>query len=244
MGEAVLPVVALHGWAMSGRVFAPLAARVPGLLALDLPGHGEGGAVPAGGVEAWAAAVLARAPRRAWWLGWSLGGMVALAAAAQAPERVAGLVLVAASPRFVRGPDWPRATAPEVLEGFAAELARDHAATLRRFLALQVRGAPGARPLARRLAAAMAPPRPEALAAGLDILRGADLRGALAALAVPAAVVLGGRDALVPAAVAADLAALAPAARVTVLEDAAHAPLLSHPEAVAAGLEGLRCAAA
>jgi 2-succinyl-6-hydroxy-2,4-cyclohexadiene-1-carboxylate synthase len=86
---------------MAGLARPLRAAGLP-VLAPDLPGHG-GSPVPAGGatLSAAVAAALAALDRRglgrAHWVGYSLGGRVALAAALDHPERCASLVLVGAT---------------------------------------------------------------------------------------------------------------------------------------------------
>ncbi|MDW8478643.1 MAG: alpha/beta hydrolase [Xanthomonadales bacterium] len=109
-------LVLLHGWGMHGGIFEPLLAALPegiGARTIDLPGHGARAARPVPAtLEDWAEAVLAEAPPRASWLGWSLGGLVALAAARLAPERVERLILVASAPRLTPAPDWPEGIDP------------------------------------------------------------------------------------------------------------------------------------
>jgi pimeloyl-[acyl-carrier protein] methyl ester esterase len=60
----------------------------------DLPGHGASRDLPFEGIAACAEAVLALVPDGAVLVGHSMGGQVALAAAARAPGRVAGAVLI------------------------------------------------------------------------------------------------------------------------------------------------------
>src|SRR4029077_3928941 len=69
--------------------------------------------------------------------------------------------------------------------------------------------------------------------------RAADVRAHLPALRVPTAVVHGRHDALVPLATAEDVAHRIPGARLTVLDDSGHAPLLEQPDAVSAALADL-----
>jgi pimeloyl-[acyl-carrier protein] methyl ester esterase len=236
-------LVLLHGWGMNTAVWEGLPASLAGAtIPIELPGHG---ACPlpetATGLAAWADACLAAAPERAVWLGWSLGGLVALAAALRAPERVAGLVLMTATPRFIQAEDWPAAMAERTLGQFHDGLLSDPAGTLDRFLALQVRGSAAARETLRTLRrelAARPAPDPRALALGLDLLRDCDLRSGLAELACPSLWLFGSHDTLVPAAVAPGVAALLPSARVVVIRGAAHAPFLSHPEETAALIDG------
>ncbi|GGJ95842.1 pimeloyl-[acyl-carrier protein] methyl ester esterase [Luteimonas terricola] len=99
------PLVLLHGWAMHGGVFAPLAERLAGRFELhlvDLPGHGRSrDSAVALEPDAVVEAVAAQVPV-APWLGWSLGGMFALRAAAMRPAQVPALVMMCSAPRFVR----------------------------------------------------------------------------------------------------------------------------------------------
>ena len=237
-------LVLLHGWGMNAAVWEGLPAAIPGVATtpIELPGHGSCPLTEsAKDLDAWADACLAAAPERAVWLGWSLGGLVALAAALRAPERVVGLVLMTATPRFIQAPDWPAAMAEKTLGQFHDGLLADPAGTLDRFLALQVRGSAAARETLRTLRRELAErpaPDPRALALGLDLLRDGDLRLGLAGLACPSLWLFGSHDTLVPAAVAPAVATLLPEARVEVIRGAAHAPFLSHPQETAALIDG------
>jgi len=229
-------LVLLHGWGMNAGVWRPVLDRLAAsrrVTALDLPGHGASAFDPArSSLRDWATACLEAAPEQAVWLGWSLGAQVALQAALDAPARVSALVAVAGTPRFVQSDDWTDAMPDATFRQFAASLATDHAGTLERFLALQVRGGEAAREILRELHAAIRsrpPPQPGALRAGLELLLSADLRGALPALQPPSLWLFGERDTLVPVEVAHAVEALLPRAEVLVLHGAAHAPFLSSP---------------
>lgn len=231
----------LHGWGMHSGVwgeFAELLARDFRVTAVDLPGHGHSRAANDASLAGWTDAVLAVAPDHAHWLGWSLGAQVALQAAATRPERVKRLLMFSGNPSFVRRPGWPTAMAPEVFEEFSRQVEREGAAALSRFLGLQARGAARAGPLLKQVRELLekrpAPPR-QVLLAGLEILRTADLRSALAGLACPAMALFGASDGLVPVAAGEALRQLYPSLRVEVLPGAAHLPFLSHP-AECAGL--------
>lgn len=239
-------LVLLHGWGMSSRFMQPFAERLSErfrVTLIDLPGHGRSGLLADGGIASVAMAVLARAPARAHWVGWSLGGLIALQAAVLAPTAVRSLCFLAGSPRFVAATDWP-GVEEAVLNRFASDLHRDYGRTIERFLALQLHGMKDERPLLKALRetlAGQAKPTEAGLAAGLAMLRGTDLRRAVSALHCPLLMLLGRRDRLIPAAVGPAVLALNRGAAVATLEDAAHIPFWTHPDAtlsaVAAFLE-------
>ncbi len=229
-------LVLIHGWGMHGGIWGELPARLAQyfrVTTLDLPGHGRsrasGGPLP---LAAFTDSVAELCPAPAIWLGWSLGGLIALDAARRYPQQVTRLVLVGATPKFVQAPDWPQAMTAETFAGFADSLTQDYRATLLRFLSLQVGGNDAARALLKPLRAEMfahGEPQPAALAAGLAILEHTDLRAQLASIQIPALVVHGSHDRLAPPAAGEYLAAQLPQARLWQVESAGHAPFLSRP---------------
>jgi len=232
-------VVLLHGWALHGGMWGPWVdelSRRARLHLVDLPGHGrsrwpEGAAT----LRDLARAVSPHVPQGAAVLGWSLGGMVALELARSRPGDLAALVLIATTPCFLAREDWPAGMNPGVLDGFAAGLAGDYRRTLSNFLALQTWGDENASQALRSLRAnldAHGEPDPHALVAGLGILRTADLRDELAAIAIPSLVIAGERDRITPVAAGRELASRLPSARFVEVPKAGHAPFLSHPEMV------------
>ena len=232
---------------MHGGVFAPLVpalARRHRVHVVDLPGHGASAPVAPYDLAALANALdgaTADEKEPLALLGWSLGGTVALEFARTRPSRVRSLALVATTPSFVARPDWPHAMAPATLTRFGDELRVAYRATLMRFLTLQVQGSDeGRRTLAalRERLFARGDPDPRQLDAALSVLRDADLRPSLPGVRVPALVIGGARDALVPLAATKALATALPDATHRTIEGAAHAPFLSHPAAFAAALDG------
>jgi len=234
-------LVLIHGWALHGGVFAPLAERLAPhfrLHLVDLPGHGLSRDPDENLDLALVASTIAARTPPAIWLGWSLGGLFALRAAATLPT-VRGLVMVAATPRFVHGEDWPHAVPREVFERFGHDLAEDYAGTLDRFIALDTLGSEHGRAelkALRELLRARGEPDPQALRDGLALLDGTDLRRSLPRLAVPSLWLAGHRDRLVDPRGMAAAAALAPQSRFVELAGAGHAPFLGHVDAVAAEL--------
>jgi len=237
--DAAGDIVLVHGWGLHGGVFDEVAHDLAEdgwrVWRVDLPGHGRSAPASEGYslatlVQSVEAAMAPHLAGPAWWLGWSLGGLVALALALDSPEAVAGLVTVATTPRFVTGADWPWAVAPEVLAGFERDLAGDYRATLLRFLALQARGGEHAREDVRRLRErvfARGEPDPQALRGGLAILADTDLRARLQDITAPVLAVGGERDTLVPPAAVTAFAGALPRGEASVIAGAGHAPFIS-----------------
>jgi pimeloyl-[acyl-carrier protein] methyl ester esterase len=239
-------LVLVHGWGLHGGIWGDLPARLAEhfrVTTLDLPGHGRSREVNGDqSLDAYTDHVAELCSGAAIWLGWSLGGLIALNAALRYPHKVAQLVLVGATPKFVQAPDWPYAMPVDVFADFARSLTQDYRATLLRFLSLQVGGNESARALLKQLRADMfahGEPQPEALAAGLAILEQTDLRARLAEIRVPTLVVHGSHDRLALPAAGDYLAAQLPNARLLRVAGAGHAAFLSHAallaDAVSAG---------
>jgi pimeloyl-[acyl-carrier protein] methyl ester esterase len=243
-GSPAVPVAMLHGWGMNLRVFDLLRADLAeqGTWAIDLPGHGRSPWWPAAAtLEAQQRAVLAALPPRCVLLGWSFGAKLALAIAAAQPQRVAALVLLAASPKFAQDADWPQGMDRQALRAFDAILQQDWQQTLLDFIALQLRGSRDAGAAQQAIEAALAAqgaPRREALLAGMALLNSVDLRALVPRIAQPALVVAGQNDRVTPPAAARWLGSSLANARVVEIARAGHAPMVSHHEEVAAAIRG------
>ena len=228
-------VVLVHGWGLHGGIWSDVARELSAQYRVtipDLPGHGRSRDFLSREFtpEGLAGEVQHVLPGPAIWIGWSMGGFVALAAAQRNPEMVAKLVLVGATPKYVQSADWPHAMSLTVLEQFALNLEQDYVATLERFLSLQV-AAGEDRSVLRRLRDEMfrhGHPPTVALREGLRLLKQEDRRAVLPGIAAPALVVHGERDRITPVGAARFLAEHLPQAQLELVPGAGHAPFLSH----------------
>ncbi|AKA81347.1 acetoin dehydrogenase dihydrolipoyllysine-residue acetyltransferase subunit [Pseudomonas synxantha] len=105
LGEGATPLLLVHGFGgdLNNWLFnQPALAAERRVIALDLPGHGESGkALQTGDAEELSQAVLALLDHlrldRVHLAGHSMGGLVSLTVARQAPARVASLTLIASA---------------------------------------------------------------------------------------------------------------------------------------------------
>jgi|ERR1700722_7780796 len=195
-------LVLIHGWAMHGGIFEPLANILREnfrLHVVDLPGHGfSRDDTTELDPHRCADALIDKVPR-AIWIGWSLGGLVSLSAALSYPKRLCGIVEIAASPRFLESSDW-HGVAQSTFEQFERGLRDDYRVVVERFLALEVLGSPNAQTQLRQLRLRVferGAPAIEALKQGMQILERVDMRSNMAQLAIPNLWIAGRRDRLV-----------------------------------------------
>ena len=252
-------IALLHGWGMTPAVWAPIQSLLGGRRssALALPGHAGAAPAPAAELAAWSDRLATQLPPPAATLvGWSLGAMLALDLARRYPERVARLVLIGGTARFVADDAsapgaWP-GLASATVEAFRAGFAHDPHTTLKRFLALQCLGEADRRGVQTQLgaaltaldatkqreedsspfAAASADETPAtsacaALADGLTLLACTDLRASLPRIEQPCLLIHGEHDALMPVAAATAMALALPHSRLEILRGSGHALPLS-----------------
>ncbi len=199
------------------------------ILRYDHPGHGRS-ETPAGPitVEALAGGVVELLDRleleRVSFCGLSLGGMVGMALALEAPERVDRLVLCCTAAYLGPPQDWHErarlvrtagtaAIAERVLERwFTERLRNEHPALVARF---------------REMLEATPP---EGYAACCEAIASWDARTSLDTIHAPTLVIAGSEDVATPPEDAAFLAESVPAAELAVLPDAAHLANVAQPE--------------
>jgi pimeloyl-[acyl-carrier protein] methyl ester esterase len=230
------PLLLIHGWGMHGGMWGQVAEQLAlthRVHLVDLPGHGGSAACTPYELDTLVQHLSDQFAEPLAVCGWSLGGQVALRWAQRYPAQVKKIILVATTPCFVQREGWSSAMAADTLHDFAASLLQNHALTLKRFLALQLRGSENERELLHDLRArlyANGEPDIKALQGGLEILRDTDMRSQLAQVAHPVLVIAGARDTLTPSAASEYLAQALPNARLAKIQGAAHAPFLSHPQ--------------
>jgi pimeloyl-[acyl-carrier protein] methyl ester esterase len=248
-GHGATALVLIHGWAMHGGVFASLVEALQAqatIYLVDLPGHGHARDSALALEPAACAQAIAAATPPAVWLGWSLGGLVALQGALDHPAKVRALAMLCATPKFTRDGSWAHGNDANVVRQLATDLDDDYHLTLERFLALEAMGSDDPRGELRRLRQlvfARGEPDPRVLHEGLRLLEHTDLRAQLPHLTQPSLWLAGRRDRLVHPEAMRWSAAQA-GGSFAQIEHAGHAPFFGHVDAVVAALAPLLAATA
>lgn len=231
------PVILLHGIG-GGRVIwrgsvAALAEAAFDAIALDLPGYGDSGSVAPGGIATMAAAVLAlmdelELPQAAL-VGHSMGGMVALEAAAVAPQRLSALVLACTSPAFGKpGGEWQARFVADRLAPLEAGLGMPGLATK---LVPPMVG-PTADPAGVALALSVMAAVPEVTYRSvLAAIVAFDRRAALPSIGVPTLCLAGTLDGTAPPEMMRRMAEHIPGARFAAIDGAGHVANVEQPAA-------------
>jgi len=234
MSFVKIKCVFVHGWGMNQAIWQPVIAQLPEWIepiCIDLPGHGMNNQSNFETLDDLVQACVDVVDEPAYWVGWSLGGMAVMKMAVDYPEKVKAMMLVASSPCFIYKEDCLYGMKSEVFDDFADNLVNDFAATIQRFLSLQVQGSESGRQILRQLrkkVMAMPAANVQALQAGLNLLKTIDLRKQLVDLSMPVSWVLGDKDALVKPSLAQALEQLELQVDISIINKAAHAPFLSH----------------
>jgi len=233
-GEGGEPALLLHGFGGDlGNWLFNQAALAEGraVYALDLPGHGEStkdvGAATLEELAAVATAFLeAVGVGAAHLVGHSMGGAVAMAMAAATPKRVRSLSLLCSAGlgREIDGAyldGFVGATSRNALRPHLGKLFADEALVTRQLVddLLKYKRLEGVEAALRKLQASLFPGGAQARL----------FRDALGTMGIPALVVWGGKDRVIPASHA---AGLPPAVKVEVLPEAGHMVMLEAAGAV------------
>jgi pimeloyl-ACP methyl ester esterase len=240
-----LPVIfCIHGWACNAHVFKPLATLFKGrfqFIAVDLPGFGDSecdDALQDYDITNLIDALLEVAPSNSSWLGWSLGGMLAVQAAARAPQRVKNVMTLCSNAKFLANNQWKKGVPSPLYNGFLEGIGNVRV-TLRRFAALTVVGEQkDMLTHLKWLQQNTQTPQPssDVLKASLELLALIDNRKILSILPQPCLHMLSTDDAIVPHGVSQEYNKINEKHLVSFVPNGSHASLVTQPQSVANGI--------
>ena len=237
-----MPLIFVHGWCMSSAVWKKQFGVLDSsfrMIAPDLRGHGRSRKV-SGQIEFDRFAtdlydlVQSLGLTNVVLIGWSMGAQIALQAYHALADRVAGLVLVSATPSFINRKDYLFGLTSNEASGMRIKVQRSIDRALsgfhaRMFSVGDLENLQGTDQIAALLAPIVLPETAVAIAA-LDALVQADMRPLLAGIRVPALVINGDRDLICLPQASDYLTEHIESVRHTVFTGCGHAPFLTRPE--------------
>ncbi|MFQ5585952.1 MAG: alpha/beta fold hydrolase [Thermodesulfobacteriota bacterium] len=238
----VKKLVFLHGWATDASVWRRQMSAFSGeyrCLPLTLPGHGNGAtwAAPtlAPAVDSLLRSIEECAPEEDLVaIGWSLGAQVILRAALMKPEYFRGMVLIGATPCFVKRNDFPWGQSRGVTRRMSIELKRDFFPTLNGFYSLNFTEdeleTSEAETFIHYFHERSEHLHRDSLLQSLDALIAADLRNEVKAMTLPTLIVHGDDDRVVPPGAGAYLAEQIAQAQFERFRKTGHIPFLTEAE--------------
>jgi pimeloyl-ACP methyl ester carboxylesterase len=231
------PVLLVHGFPFSSAMWVPVAERLARsgfrALAPDLRGFGGSAGEPASGVTTYAddlVGVLDGLGARGAvpWVGFSMGGYVALEAWRRHAPRIGALALVDTRAT----PDDDEARAGRLAT--AAKVAKDGSVVVADAMLPKLFAPAAPEALRRATHAAMAAAPSAGVAAALHAMASrADSTATLPTIRVPTLVLVGKDDAITPVRDAEAMASAVAGATLVVVEGAGHLAPLEQPDAVA-----------
>ena len=228
-------LVLLHGWAMNSGIWGGMVDALTAdfrVNLVDLPGHGINRHISLSrDLNAVAEVILSAVPPAAW-IGWSLGGLVTLAAAMEQSHKVSKMVLVGATPCFSRQEGWEWGVGAAAQKAFLDGLENTYTETVDQF-ALQTFGADHLSESLRRLGDLPLVgnmPAKNTLNNGLHLLYSNNLLPGLSECRMPTLFLGGSRDRTIRPESFDQAASRMPDATVVSIPGAGHVPFISHEE--------------
>ncbi len=225
----------LHGWASSSQIWSGITGSLAehfSIYMLDLPGHGVNADMQCATVDKFCECfhldVEPLLPSEYFLLGWSLGGSLASLLALQT-SRVKALITVASNPVFVAKEAGGQGMSPAVFGQFQQDFHVNAQSALQRFVMLQTRGSATSRADMRwiKSQSGVSLSDPSGVSSALQWLADLDVLSCYRDLNIPVMHYLGMHDALVPAALAGQLAKSFSTHKVRCFSHSGHVPFIS-----------------
>lgn len=232
--ERAPELVLLHGWGMDCGIWSDtlqLLRKFSHVTLVDLPGFGRSQQLVDNSLENYLQVLAKALPEKAVYLGFSLGGMLAVKMAEYFPSRVSALVTISSNARFVADDSWPHAMDKKTFASFYQLTQAQPEAAFKMFLALQARGCESERKLLKQLKKQLGSevPNQQAMTSSLLLLSELDNSLSLQKLQCPSLHLYGENDGMVPLA-AAQLIKNFDNVEVHIVAGASHVPFISHPQ--------------
>jgi pimeloyl-[acyl-carrier protein] methyl ester esterase len=229
------PLLFIHGWCMSSAVWSFQLDGLPDsfrIILIDLPGHGRSPCHTDGFTLKECAGDIVSLLSflniyGAIVAGWSLGSLIAMETYLLCRERIIGLVLISATPRFVQTYDFPHGLLLVEADGMAKKVRRNIQRALSGFVARMLTSGENRSECVQSLLSSVPVPVTEVALTALEALVKADMRACLSDIHCPTLLAYGDRDVVCLPKASEFMAAIIPIVRMVEFSDCGHAPFLT-----------------
>jgi len=230
------PLLLIHGWGMSGRIWEVIEddlSKYYKLYIVDLPGMGKSEEIEDYSLTNIVDQLYIKLPMKISIMGWSLGGIIALKYYEKYPKNVTRLFLVASTPCFINKKNWNLGVEGCLLNKFYDQLVDSWSKTLNQFFMLQLIGSNNRKEVMKELHEVFitkTPPKIKSLKSALEILKETDLTKTISNIKIPTIIIAGDCDKLTPKEASIFMQSKIKNSRLKIFKSAGHIPFLSHPK--------------
>jgi len=225
-------LVLIHGWGIGSKIWQPwlpLLNQHNHVYLFDLPGFGNNVSIEWPSNDQLIDAMIEALPESAVVIGFSLGGMLSVELAERYPQKIKALITIASNVTYVQRDQWQEAMPEKIYQAFYQLVSEKPELAMKRFSGFLVKGAENEKTLLKELRTLNDKTDINCLSNALTCLSELDNRQAIRNSQLPALYLFGEKDILVP--VNAAYKIVEPGyGHVEVINQAPHAPFLSHPE--------------
>jgi malonyl-CoA O-methyltransferase len=229
-----ISLVLIHGWGCNQSSWQPLIPELERLYKIsliDLPGFGSAPAVDDYSLPQLLSILISQIPDKSWLVGWSLGGMLAIQLAHIYPQKISGVISLAANAKFVADSTYTSAMSLDVNQHFNQSFAADPVATLKLFSGLLAQGAQDERSLLKMFRKMLTADEVNSnWSQALELLSTLDNQRAISLLKLPCLHIFADGDSLVPVAAATSVVQLNQHHKISIIDQSSHALHWCFPE--------------
>lgn len=228
------PMVLIHGWGMSGKIWNQLSQTLSKrfkLYVVDLPGMGKSNVIKPYSIDSIVDQIYLKVPKNSHFVGWSIGGQIAMRIAIRYPNFLKSLILISTTPCFVKKHGWSHAVEKKSFDKFSFKLSQAWQETLFKFFTLQLMGSENAKEIIKVLRTNFISnnvPNQTGLKLALNLLKSTDLRSCIKKIQVPTLIIAGGKDKLTPYEASVWIHENLKQSTLSKITKASHIPFLSH----------------
>ena len=228
------PVVLIHGWGMSGKIWAEFSKLMISkykLYIIDLPGMGKSEIIKPYKIDNLIKKIHEEITERVTIIGWSLGGQIAIKYYLKYPKAVNYLVCISSTPCFIKKNGWEFGVSDNFFSKFKKDLLNNWQRTLRKFFLLQMQKDEDKENTLKKLENDFMneqPPTKDGLEKSLEILEKVDIRKDIENINIPTLLISGKQDSISDYKASIWMKSKIKESEIFIFESAGHIPFINY----------------